>query len=402
MSTFQSEYENTTSQIDEVISSQLTSVLDWQNISGNLIKVSSSSSGYAWGYSSDNRVWSCQLPCSGNWQPSDLSSFSVQSILDIATDEGTVYVLFTPLTGITKILMTDASRQGSWSMISVPISATNIFSTHTYIWVQDANNRKQMCPKPCTMSNWIPSSETTIKITSSSDKTLYGKDANGQPVQTDETMHSGWDPLREFGDTKVQSVIGSDSGMYAIDDSLIPIYYDGKQTQPLATSGYTPMNITAGNNQLWMTSATPSSLGNVFTRLEKPDYTTLINKVRVLDKKRDNLVSDVTKKFDQQTDIMTVNKQSQDIITFFKNMFNIDGNTSKKAKTQIGHLNERIRSTQEELDQMNAIQPILQIVVGMLLAICLAYILIGEYAHIPALLILGVGAYFILNSKYNG
>lgn len=403
MATFQSEYEDTTNTIDTIVSSQLSSVLNWINVPGGLTKVVSSSSGFAWGYNSDNSVWSCQLPCSGNWKSSDLTSFSIGTILDIAADSTNVYVLYTSMSGNTNILTTAANRQGVWATISVPISATKIFSTHTYLWAQDSNNRKQMCPKPCTMSNWIASSEDTITITSSTDTNLYGKDVSGTPMQTDETMRSGWSPMSSFGETKVNTVIGGDKNVYAVDSSLNTLVSDGSSVQPLATAGYTPMNLTTGNNELWMTSSVPGALGNVFQRIETPDYAGLISKVAPLDRKRDEVVSAVENKFNQQTDIMTVNKQAKDVIDFFKKMFKLDGNTAKKSRAQWGHLNEQIRSTQKQLDQINAIEPVLQVAIMTLVAICVVYIvggsLLGVWVHVLSFAVLSVGIYFILNFK---
>ena len=208
MSTFQSEYEDTTNTIDTIVSSQLSSVLTWINIPGGLTKVVSSSSGFAWGYNSDNTVWSCQLPCSGNWQSSDLSSFSVGTVLDIAADPTEVYVLYTAMNGSTNILSTSANRQGSWAVIPVPIPATKIFSTHTYLWAQDSGNNKRMCPKPCNMSNWISTDETTVTITSATDTTLYGKDPSGVAMQTDETMRSEWSPMSAFDKISVDTIVG--------------------------------------------------------------------------------------------------------------------------------------------------------------------------------------------------
>ena len=403
MATFQSEYEDTTNAIDSIVSSQLSSVLNWANVPGGLTKVVSSAAGFAWGYNSDNSVWSCALPCTGNWQKSDLSANSVGTVLDIAADDTSVYILYTSVAGNTNILMTTANRQGVWAPIQVPFSATKIFSTHTYLWAQDASNRKQMCPKPCTMSNWIPSSEDTIEITSSTPTNLYGKDPTGQPMQTDETLRSGWSPISGFGETKVTSVVGSGDTVYAVDTTSNTLKYDGKSVQPLGTAGYTPLNLTTGNNQLWMTSMTPGDKGNVFSRLENTDYATITNTVAPLDRKRDEIVADVETKFNQQTDVMTVNKQTKDVVDFFKKMFKIDGDTAKKARAQSGHINEQIRSTQKQLDQINAVEPIIQIAILTLFTIIAIYVLLGsllgEMSHIVSLGVLGTGLYFILKSK---
>jgi hypothetical protein len=400
MTTFQSEYEDTTSTIDAIVSSQLSSVLNWINVPGSLVKVVSSSSGFAWGYNSDNSVWSCRLPCTGNWEKSDLSSFSVGTVQDIAADSTDVYILYTNMSGSTNILTTSASRQGVWATITVPIAATKIFVTHTYVWVQDPSNRKQMCPKPCTMSNWIISSESTVTITSAIDTMLYGKDPSGAAVQTDETMRSGWAPMSAFENTTVDAVVGGDKKVYAIDTNSNTYSSDGSSTQAITTAGYTPASLTVGNNELWMTSIQPGNVGNIFQRIESPDYSTILTKVAPLDRKRDEIVNSVESKFNQQTDVMTVNKQTNDVVSFFKKIFNLDKDTAKKSSAQSGHITEQIRSTQQQIDQMNAIEPILRIVILMLVAICVVYIVLGGMiSHVLALAVLSLGTYFILNFK---
>lgn len=403
MATFQSEYEDTTNIIDKLVSTQLSSVLNWMNIPGGLTKVVTSSSGFAWGYNSSNTVYSCQLPCSGNWQSSDLSQFSVGTILDIAADSTDVYVLYTAMNGGTNILMTPANRQGSWGVVTVPISATSIFSTHTYLWAQDSGNNKRMCPKPCNMPNWLSVCDTTVTITSATDSTLYGRDPSGVAMMTDETMRSRWRPMAVFENIQVEKVIGGQGNVYALDTNSKAYIYDGKTTQLTTTAGYEPLNLTTGNNELWMTTATPGSSGNIFHRTENPDYSSILTKVAPLDKKRDEIVSSLESKYNLQTDVMTVNKQSRDVIDFFKKMFKIDGDTAKKSRSQMGHINEQIRSTQKQLDQIHAIEPILWIAILTLTAICAIYILggnlLGGWAHGLALAVLSVGTYFILNSK---
>ena len=404
MATFQSEYEDTTNAIDSIVSTQLSTVLNWAGVPGGLTKVVTSASGFAWGYyGMSNTLWSCSLPCTGNWQQSDVSSLNVGTILDIAADETMVYVLCLSTSGNTNVITTGANRQGVWAVIPVPFAATNIFSTHTYLWAQDSSNRKQMCPKPCAMSNWIASAEDTVTITSSTTTNLYGKDPTGAPMQTDETLRSGWSPISGFGDTKVTSVVGSDKNVYVIDTSSNTLKYDGTTVQPLTTAGYTPMSITTGNNQLWMTSTTPGTTGNVFSRIENPDYSSILNTVAPLDKKRDTIVTDVEKQFNQQTDIMTVNKQSKDVINFFKKMFKLDGDTAKKSRAQAGHINEKIRSTQQQLDQINSVEPVMQIAIVVLLVISGLYALLGgvlgSMVHPLALGVLGIGLFFILKFK---
>jgi len=49
MATFQTEYEDTTNTIDSIVSSQLSSVLNFVNIPGGLTKIVSSAAGFALG-----------------------------------------------------------------------------------------------------------------------------------------------------------------------------------------------------------------------------------------------------------------------------------------------------------------------------------------------------------------
>jgi hypothetical protein len=180
------------------------------------------------------------------------------------------------------------------------------------------------------------------------------------------------------------------------------VYSNGK-VDLLPTSGYDINNLTTGNNQLWMTSMTPGAAGNIFNRIENPDAVSLLNTVAPLDKKRDTLVDQVETKFKEQTDVMTINRQTNDVINFFKTMFNIDGNTAHKARAQWGHLNEQIRSTQTQLDQMNSLEPVMQIAIGVLILIAVLYVAfgstLGAATHIIAIIILGVGLFFILKFK---
>jgi hypothetical protein len=394
MSTFQSEYETATNTIDSIVTTQLSSVFDWRNISGNLVKVSASS-GFAWGYNSGNTVYICELPCSGNWKEVDLSQQHISNILDIVTDDSNVYILFMNGTE-TYLLVTSGTNQGTRTVIPLNFPAKHIFSTHTYIWAQDSSNNKQKCSKPCTMSNWQESSETQITITSSDNYTLYGTDQSGQAMQTDETLNSPWKPIG-----KIQGIIngkGLDGTLYGIDSNEHAFKY--KDTSiPLYTKNLDPTSIVVDQttNQLWMTTATPGEQGNIFTRLQTPEYSSILNSIAPLDKTRSNIVENIETGFKKQTDTMILNKQVQDVVNYFKNIFHIDGTTAKKAMDQSSKLNENIRQTQTKLDEIQSMQPFLFGVIITLLVVILIYMLLssilGMYIHIIVIVSVLFGIY---------
>jgi hypothetical protein len=392
MATFQSEYETSTNAIDSIVSTQLSSVLNWTGVPGSLVKASSSAAGFVWGYNGGGTVYVCQLPCTGNWVEVDFSGYQVSHVLDLTTDQSNLYLLYTNSAGAISLLVTPATNQGTRTVITVPFSATSIFSTHTYIWAQDGSNNKQRCAKPCSMPNWQVSGDTSVMITSSEDGMLFGKNASGQAMQTDETLQSPWQPIGDVNGTIYGK--GSDGTLYGIDSSQNAFQYNGTLST-LYTEGLPATNLSIDGDSMWMTTSTPGEVGNIFTRLQKPDYTTIMNTVSPIDRTRDKIADTVETKFQRQTDVMIVNKQSNDIVAFFKKMFNIDRDTAKKAKAQAGHLSENIRESQKQLDEISSIEPTILGAIGLLVGVLLIYTIgspiLGSYVHTVALLGLGIG-----------
>lgn len=401
MASFLADYEDATNTIDNVVSTQLSSVMNWTNIPGNLSKVVSSAAGFAWGFDGSANVWICQLPCTGNWSSVDISQFKLTSILDIVTDNTTVYILGT--SGTTLLLSAPASNTGTFTQIQVPFDANEIFSTHSFIWAQDASNVKQRCAKPCTMANWSSNPDVTVKITSSSDSSLYGIDSKGTAMKSDEGLQTAWSPISDLAEVQVQNVIGDADtlGLYGLDKTSTLFKVQNGSMIPQPTQGYSPshLSIDPVSKQMWMTSDTPGQYGNIFTKLENPDYSTITNTIQPLDKKRDEIVSDVTKEYNTQTEVMTVNKQVSDVVTYFKRMFNLDKDTGKKGKVQASHLEEQIRSTQVQLDLINKTQPLIQkflILLAIVAAIYIVGTFLGWVLHIIATVVLIGGAIYIM------
>lgn len=406
MADFQAAYDQTTQDINNTLSTQLSSVLTWANVPGELQKVSSSAYGFAWGFSGSS-VYTCQLPCSGNWQPVDLSKFSIGVVLDIATDDTNVYILSN-----SELLTNTADGRGVWNSVPVPFPASQIFSTHSYIWAQDSQNNKQKCPKPCTTSNWISEPENKVTITSSSATSLYGKDSSGAGMKTDEVLQSGWSPIVGLLGTKVNSVIGQldKSSVYAVDPTSKVLKCEGdcsvKNVSPVDTQGYTPLNLTADptSKLLWMTAQTKGDLGNIFSRPDKPDYSTIMNTITPLDKQRDTVVGEVVKDYTQQTGVMTVNKQVSDIESFFKKIFGDQHKTVTSTKNASGHLQQLISDQQVTLDQINSVQPIISGFVYTLIAVVVIYLvgsILGSFIHWIAFLVLLGGIYLTINNGFS-
>jgi len=403
MADFQSDFDQTIHTIDDTLATQVSSLLTWKNIPGSLVKASSSSIGYVWGFNSNSEIYVCSLPCSGNWTLVAIPD--ILTVLDLVTDSSTVYILANATSGKLVLISGSSMNQGDWKSIPVPFAATNIFSTHTYIWAQDSTNSKQKCAKPCMVGNWIAVPEKTVSITSSSDTALYGVDPSGSGMKTDELMQSEWVPILGLKSSKLTSLIGNldSSALYAIDNSSHILKCEGDCSTnpvPMDTEGYVPMHLTADSNFLWMTADTPGNVGNVFNRATSSSYTDIMNSLSPLQQKRDSIVNNVSQEFSKETDVMTLSKQLDSIVSFFKGVFNKTGETADSTKKHSGALKDQILQTQAKLDQLESTQPLIQNIVYTLIFVGAIYLIgsiLGKLIHVFALVVLFAGLYYSIN-----
>jgi len=381
-----SEFDQITDTIDNTISTQLSSVNSWTNIAGSLSKISSSLAGYVWGFSS-SKLFKCQLPCSGNWIEVPLSN---QTILDITTDESNVYVL--TVDGIVHI--GSATGQGEFLPIKTPITASSIFVTHTYLWIQSGTGEKRKCAKPCTTANWIDIPKDTVLITSANDTSLFGKDASGKLYKSDEHLQSGWTEIPKITQTTILNA--DDSGIYGIDTNQHLIFCSGQDCSPIDTSGYVPASLSKTKNELWMTTQDPASKGNVFWKLENPDYTSIMNTLTPLDKRRTEIVRDVQQEQKEQDMVSQIQEKVNQIKDFMTKVFQDLGKDRENSDSAIKNLEKKIDQTQGEFSSITSIQPVLEKLFLTILAVGLLYLVFGfagPIVHSVALVILCVGFY---------
>uniref|UniRef100_A0A6C0CHS5 Uncharacterized protein n=1 Tax=viral metagenome TaxID=1070528 RepID=A0A6C0CHS5_9ZZZZ len=525
MTDFQSAFDTNTSGINTTLTTQLSSVQQWANIPGSLVKASSSQAGYLWGFNSVNKVYVCQQPCTGQWTEVNLSKLSPTqtqqtgcygtpvttsprnffyptpwhqylaqfgnnnpnyvstsldgakalcakntgcrgifswtnpngkvftvwdqdptlgnlaendtpaqdasksgtfipiarcppppppanvTILDIVTDETNVYMLFS--NGSATFLATKtANNQTDWSMNPVgnpTFAPVNIFSTHTYIWLQSATNQKVKIPKPVNMTNSMPVADTSVKITSSSATALYGVDGTGKAMKSDETLQTGWAPVSGLAGTAVKSLVGDldQQGLFIIDNNSRVSECVGdcstNKTVPVNTQGYLPLYMTAdpSTKQLWMTSSTSGSVGNIFNRVGNPDYSSILNTVTPLDQNRDKVVGDVKDEYNKQTQVMTVNKQIGDFHDLFAKIFGDATKATQVTNTEISKVETDVVGKQMQLKTITNIEPIIQKFVVTLATAALVYAVfsfLGWIVHAIVLVVIAVGIYLSLNN----
>jgi uncharacterized protein (DUF2164 family) len=406
---FQTEYDQLTKTIDDTLTSQVSSTSTWMNIPGSLVKAVSSPAGYVWGYNTNNAVFVCQLPCTGNWQDVGISSVGATVIDDIAVDYTNVYVLTTGTSGNKILLVNAASNKGQWNILNIPFAATKIFSTSMYLWAQDASNNKQKCAKPCTTSNWIVNPENKVQITSSSYSQLYGKDGSGNAFKSDENLTTGWAPIQGLANNSWQSIVGQGdrTDIYGV-DMKSQVYSCGEMcafeddVKPVDTQGYAPINLSSDpeSRALWMTTTTSGDKGNIFTRVDKPDYSSIQKIIDPLDDERDQIAKKVEKDYAQQTNTMVTNKQIESVVNFFSKQFGYTKQAGAQAAKDSSLLNEKIQDSQQQIDKFDSISTTLIALIITLVVVAGIYLLgepmLGSYVHIVAVLAFTVGLFFTI------
>jgi C4-dicarboxylate transporter len=137
---------------------------------------------------------------------------------------------------------------------------------------------------------------------------------------------------------------------------------------------------------------TPEPAGNMFSKSSLIDP---------LDEQRDTIVNNVKTEYNNQTTVMTVNKQLTDVIGFFKNTFNLDTNSVKKNNNEIANIQSNIKDTNSDLDQITSTSPVVQSLIALVSSVVILYLfgsILGSFIHTVAFIILGVGLWHIIST----
>jgi hypothetical protein len=384
------EYDTLTDQVNNTVSTSISIGTDWNAIPGGLEKVASSGKGFAWGIGS-GKLWLCQLPCTGNWKKVDEPTQS--TLKDIATDDEHIYALYQDVLAIKSSDNTD-----QWVTVDLPDSIEKIISTSSNIWGQ-VGDKKYKLPKPGMSGNWIEvNDKLNVKITSASATHLYGV-KDGDAMVTDESMQSAWSVIPQFGG-KYTAILGDAdrSAIYGIEeDNSLQRCLNGK-CRTIDTKGYTPQNITIEptTKELWMTTTTPGISGNIFTQPVAPDYSDLLQKVKPIDAKRDQVVAEAEVAHDESTVAGIMSQQYGALKNMMNKLFEIKPVSTHEAdKVEI---QADINSTDYTMNVMKTLLPLIQdflIVLGLVICTYAASDIFGDFTHYIAVGLMISGLFFI-------
>jgi hypothetical protein len=395
------QFDTLTDTLNNTISSQVSPTTSWMNMAGGLQKASASSAGYVWGFEG-NYVYTCQLPCTGNWTQ---ISFPGKTVLDLVTDEINVYV-----TDGNTVYIKDAANHTDWITIPIPMSVSSLFETQSFLWVQGGGAKKMRLAKPGTTGNWVQVNDpSNAVITSASATSLYGTDPVGNAVKSDETLQTGWSIIPTVQGAKVQRVFGDidQTAIYAI-DQMGNLMRCSDHCVPVQTNGKTVSNLTIDpvSRNVWMTTTTPGTLGNIYTRPDTTDPTKIQANTQPLDTQRDGLVGTAVNSFENSTQENVVMRQLREMKNFLSNHFHVNTKTKKHNTDKQGVLRDDINRTTATINQLNASKPILVAILITLGVVMLIYVfggLLGWIAHLLAsIALVGCMIYIVVEQNKDG
>ncbi len=286
------QFSRSTTGIIEYLKNQLASFGMWTNIRGSLDNVSSSSKGFVWGYKAGS-IFTCKEPCSsGEWVKVP-ATFTPQ---DIATDSTTVYVLHSS----NKIASKLVDNTGSWSEISLPFNATKLTDTNGYLWISNGA-KVAYCGKPCTTGNWNVKDDNH-DLLGGGGTSVFGAAPGVKGVfKNDETAQAGWKPVAGLDgiNTSTLAADADSSVLYAGDAAKVyrcEGSCDNKNKLEVVNSmGFVPLQkkgalaINPSSKNVWMASTTPSTGGNLFSRLDAPGSGPILDYVTENQSERDRI-----------------------------------------------------------------------------------------------------------------
>jgi hypothetical protein len=232
---------------------------------------------------------------------------------------------------------------------------------------------------------------------------LYGVDANGKAMVTDEAMQSAWAVIPEFGG-KYTAIYGEadQTALFGIDDSnSLKRCLNGK-CRGVDTQGYTPQNITIEptTKQMWMTTTAPGKSGNIFNQPLSNDYTDILKTVQPIDVKRDQVVDKAEIQFDQSTYSGIMSKQFGMLKKMLAELFSIKPAASHEKDQK--RIQKKIDNTEYELRVLKDVIPIVQkmlIVLAMTVCVYAGSDYLGSATHLLALAVLVGGIVFFATNK---
>jgi hypothetical protein len=136
---------------------------------------------------------------------------------------------------------------------------------------------------------------------------------------------------------------------------------------------------------------TPAPAGHIFSGSIIP-----------IDQKREVVVQKLQNDHENQTTVMTINKQVDNIASFLKQTLNVSTSTASQNDKTISKLQTSISGSKTDLDKITMTTPIVQNLLVLLTIVVVVYLVgsfLGSLVHIIAFLVLVIGFWYIISTS---
>jgi len=194
----------------------------------------------------------------------------------------------------------DGSKGGD--RVDVPFDADKITVTNGFIWASNGQ-KNAYCGKPCSTGNWNVRNDNHVLLGAGAKHVFATEPGKTGVFKSDETAQTGWTPVKglEGISTSVLAAEADNSVLYAADNSKVYRCTDTcskkDDLEVVNSQGFVPiqskgsLSINPTTRNVWMASQIASSNGNIFSRLDAPDKTPILNMVDDYQKQQDRAVN---------------------------------------------------------------------------------------------------------------
>ena len=294
----------------------------------------------------------------------------------------------------------------TWKTVDVPFNADKITVTNGFLWASNGQ-KNAYCGKPCSTGNWNVRDDNRVLLGGGAKHVFATEPGKTGVFKSDETAQTGWTPVKglEGISTSTLAAEADNSVLYAADNSKVYRCTDTCSKKgdlevvnsqgfvPIQTKGSLSINPTTRN--VWMASQIASSNGNIFSRLDAPDKTPILNMVDDSQKQQDRAVNSLGGDLTVSTAKLSSAMAKQEAADVVKEATSLRSERTK-LEDEINTLTRKIETSNNQIAGFDNKKKPMIILLICLAVVAIMYLTIGWFMPYGlsmsiAVLILGAG-----------
>jgi len=384
------------------LSEQIVSIGKWMNVSGNLVKISVSPSGYTWGYSADGRMY-YNTATDKTWKHTPLpKEWSGALASDVATDDNFVYFIFT-----NSRLVAFRAVDGSGDFLpstTTPFLATSIVSTNNQL-IAGGDGSIAIAEKPLTTMTTFTVKENRHNILGAGKNTIYGTKPGKLGLErTDDTLQGSWKEVPGFKDKSISALAAEadNSMLYAADaNTIYKCDSECSTVEKVRSQGLVPiqskgaLSVDPTTKSVWMVTGSRGAKGNIYERVDGSDPEQIFDHVEKVDVNRDRIFNTLGQDVGVEQDKLERILEVEEARSAVQKALDVSGQ-KKNVDEEVSILRRRIEAESGASGGYSSKMKVLYILLLSLLLVVLLYFTVGFFVPTTvlmglAILVLGAG-----------